>query len=186
MCAGWSAASRATPAARRISQNRDLALVLLEHEAVHGAGADDEADDRPEKAHDEEDAPAPVGELLRRHQRLDEDHRAEAEQQPNRNGEPDPGAPEGAEFRARRLLDHPGRGGTELGAEADALAQAGTRSEAPARRRQCCRSSASARSPECSTPSAPAHRPSHPCGLAGRPCEPKMNAPTGRMMMPSP
>ena len=60
---------------------------------------------------------------VRRHQRFHEDDRAEAQQQPDRNREPDPGAPEGAVFRSRRLFDHPGRGGAELGAETDALQQ---------------------------------------------------------------
>ena len=98
-------------------------LVLFEHETIHGARADDQADDRHQKADDEEDAPTPGREIFRAHQRFDEDYRAEAEQQPDRNGEADPGAPEGAIFRARRLLDHPGRGGAEFGAETDALAK---------------------------------------------------------------
>ena len=59
----------------------------------------------------------------RRHQRFYEDDRAEAEQQPDRDREADPGAPEGAVLRSRRLFDHPGRGGAELGAETDALQQ---------------------------------------------------------------
>jgi hypothetical protein len=71
----------------------------------------------------EQDAPAPGDEILRRHQRFGEDHRAEAQQQPDRNGEPDPRPPEGAVLRMRRLFDHPGRSGAELGAETDSLHQ---------------------------------------------------------------
>ena len=53
----------------------------------------------------------------------DENNRAEAEQQPDRNRKSDAGAPEGAEFRPRRLLDNPGRCGAELRAETDTLQQ---------------------------------------------------------------
>src|SRR5580700_3135590 len=104
-------------------ENRAVRLVLLEDEALLGARPDDEADDRHQEADEKQDAPAPGRKTLRRHQRFDEDHRAEPEQQPDRDREPDPGAPEGAILRSRRLLDHPGRGGAELGAEADPLYQ---------------------------------------------------------------
>jgi len=50
----------------------------------------------------------------------DENNRAEAEQQPDRNRKSDAGA---AEFRSRRLLDNPGRCGAELRAETDTLQQ---------------------------------------------------------------
>ena len=126
-----------------IFENRALRLVLLEDEAVLGARADDEADDRHQKADDEQDAPAPGREILRRHQRLDEDHRAEAEQQPDRDREPDPGAPEGAVLRSRRLFDHPGRGGAELGAETDPLQQPEHDQQHRRDRRRCCRRSVS-------------------------------------------
>jgi len=53
----------------------------------------------------------------------DENNRAEAEQQPDWNRKSDAGAPEGAEFRPRRLLDNPGRCGAELRAETDILQQ---------------------------------------------------------------
>src|SRR5262249_38319717 len=82
----------------RMVENVAARLMLLEHETVHRARSDDDADDRHQKADEKEDAPTPGVERLCRHQRLNENDGAETEQQADRNRKADPGAQNARRF----------------------------------------------------------------------------------------
>jgi hypothetical protein len=105
---------------RRILESCNLRLVLLEDEAVHGARADDQADAtrKPMMKKMRQTQATKSSGVISDLTRIPEPN---PKMRPERYSEPDPRAPEGAVLGACRLLGHPRRGGTQFGAEADAV-----------------------------------------------------------------